>query len=135
MEPRWLSRRVVDWIHAETIAEHGGARGVREGGDSLIESALARPRNRLAYVPDSDLADLAAAYLFDFVKNHGYLDGNKRVAFACAATFLHLNGRRLTATEAEAYDLVMSTAESRTSEDAVADWFRDHGIDSMQRTP
>lgn len=126
MEPKWLSRRVVDWIHAEMIAEHGGAHGVREGGEALIESALARPRNRIAYVPDSDLADLAAAYLFGFVKNHGYLDGNKRVAFASAATFLRLNGLRLTASEVKAYDLVMGVAEDRTPEDTTADWFREH---------
>lgn len=86
-EPRWLTRLIVDTIHSELILEHGGAAGVAAGGDDLLESALARPRNRLAYEPGSDLATLAAAYLFGLVKNHVYLDGNKRGSFAVAATF------------------------------------------------
>jgi death on curing protein len=76
------------------------------------------------YASDSDLADLAAAYLFGFVKNHGYLDGNKRVGFACAATFLRVNGKRLTATEMEAYEVVIAVTEGRQSEDDLASWIR-----------
>ena len=123
-EVRWLSRRVVDLIHSELLAEHGGSPGLRAGGDELIDSALARPQNRLHYQPDSDRSDLAAAYLFGLAKNHGYLDGNKRVAFACAATFLRLNGLRLTASEPDAYDLALGVAEGRISEDEAARWFR-----------
>ena len=89
------------------LREHGGAPGVRQGGEDLIESALARPQHRLAYSPESDLPALAAAYLTGLAKNHGYVDGNKRVAFACATTFLRLNGCRLTASEPEAYDAVI----------------------------
>jgi len=114
----------VDAIHSELLLEHGGAPGVRAGGDDLLESALARPKNRLAYEPDSDLATLAAAYLFDLVKNHGYVDGNKRVAFAAAATFLLLNGLRLTASEADAYDIVIGVVEGRYTESELAVWFR-----------
>ena len=117
---------MVEVIHAELLQEHGGTPGVREGGEDLIESALARPRNKFAYDPECDLADLAAAYLFGFVKNHGYLDGNKRVGFAVAAIFLLLNGRRLIASEEEAYDTVIGLAESRHPESEVADWFRRH---------
>lgn len=123
-EPRWLSRLLVDVIHSELLQEHGGATGLRAGGDDLIESALARARNRFAYAPESDLATLAAAYLFGLTRNHGYVDGNKRVGFAAAATFLVLNGVRLTASEVEAYDLVIGVVEGRYSEDAVADWIR-----------
>ena len=123
-EPRWLTRWIVDAIHSELLLEHGGAPGVRAGGDDLLESALARPKNRLAYEPDSDLATLAAAYLFDLVKNHGYVDGNKRVAFAAAATFLLLNGLRLTASEADAYDIVIGVVEGRYTESELAVWFR-----------
>jgi death on curing protein len=124
VEPRWLTRRIVDAIHSELLLEHGGAAGDRAGGDELLESALARPKNRLAYEPDSDLATLAAAYLFGLVKNHGYVDGNKRVAFAAAATFLLLNGQRLTASETEAYDAVIATVERRLTEQDIADWLR-----------
>jgi death-on-curing protein len=125
-EPRWLSRLVVDVIHAELLQEHGGAAGIRQGGEELIESALARPQNRFADAPDCDLPALAAAYLTGLAKNHGYMDGNKRVGFACAATFLRLNGLRLTASEPEAYDAVMGVAEGRYSEDEIAAWIRRH---------
>lgn len=125
-EPRWLTRVMVDTMHSELLLEHGGAPGVRDGGDSLIESALARPRNRFAYEPASDLAGLAAAYLFGLAKNHGYIDGNKRIGFAAAATFLLLNGLRLTASETDAYDTVIGLVEGRLSEEEVARWMRSH---------
>jgi death on curing protein len=123
-ESRWLTRWIVDAIHSELLLEHGGAPGVRAGADDLLESALARPKNRLAYEPDSDFATLAAAYLFGLVKNHGYVDGNRRVAFAVAVTFLLLNGRRLTASETEAYDVVIAAADGRRTEPDLAEWLR-----------
>ena len=126
MEPRWLSQLIADVIHSELLREHGGALGVRKGGDDLIESALARPQNRLACLPESDLPALAAAYLTGLVMNPGYADGNKRVAFACATTFLQLNGLRLTASEPEAYDAVMGLVEGRYSEEEIAAWIRSH---------
>jgi death on curing protein len=125
-EPRWLTRLIVDTIHSELLLEHGGAAGIAAGGDDLLESALARPKNRLAYEPDSDLATLAAAYLFGLVKNHAYVDGNKRVGFAAAATFLRLNGLRLTASEANAYDAVIGTVEGSRTEPDIARWFREN---------
>ena len=125
-EPRWLTRLVIDTMHSELLREHGGAPGVRDGGEALIDSALARPRNRFAYESAADLADLAAAYLFGLAKNHGYIDGNKRIGFAAAATFLLLNGLRLTASEADAYDTVLGLIEGRLSEKDVARWMRSH---------
>lgn len=125
-EPRWLTRLMVDAMHSELLREHGGAPGIRDGGEDLIESALARPRNRFAYEPTSDLPDLAAAYLFGLTKNHGYVDGNKRIGFAAAATFLLLNGLRMTASEADAYDVVIGLVEGRLSEEEIADWLRGH---------
>jgi len=123
-EPRWLTRSIVDAIHSELLLEHGGETGIAAGGDDLVESALARPKNRLAYEPDSDLAALAAAYLFGLVKNHGYLDGNKRVGFASAATFLLLNGVRLTASESDAYDTVIGAVDGSRTEPDLAGWLR-----------
>ena len=125
-EPRWLTRFVVDVIHSELLREHGGAPGVRQGGDDLIESALARARNRFACEPESDLPTLAAAYLTGLARNHGHVDGNKRVGFACAATFLRLNGLRLTAAETDAYEVVIGVVEGQLSEDRVAEWIRGH---------
>jgi death-on-curing protein len=125
-EPIWLTRAMVDTIHSELLREHGGSPGIRAGGDELIESALARPRNRHVYDPAADPADLAAAYLFGLAKNHGYVDGNKRVAFASAATFLLLNGQPIDAPEAAAYDAVIGVVEGSVTEDEFAAWLRQH---------
>jgi death-on-curing protein len=123
-EPNWLSRLVVDTIHAELLQEHGGVSGIRD--EDLIESALARPLQRYHYEPSSDLPTLAAAYLFGLVKNHPYVDGNKRVGFAAAAVFLLLNGLELTAPEVDAYDAVIGTASGTLSETDLASWLRRH---------
>ena len=126
-EPRWLSRLVVDTIHAELLREHGGAPGIRAGGDDLIESALARPRHRYAYAAEAaDARDLGASYLFGLARNHGYVDGNKRVAFAAAATFLLVNGWQLTADEGAAYEVVVAVAAGRLTEEELATWMRHH---------
>ena len=125
-EPRWLSRLTVDTIHSELLLEHGGTPGIRAGGEDLIESALARPKNRFHYEPTT-LAELAAAYLFGLARNHGYLDGNKRTAFAAAATFLLVNGWRLTATEMDAYEMVVGLVEGRLGEAEAALWIQAHG--------
>ena len=88
---------------------------------------MARPRNRFAYESRTcDLCDLAAAYLFGLVRNHGYVDGNKRVAFTAAATFLLFNGWRLTADESAAFEMVMAVARGDADEDALAAWIRAH---------
>ena len=123
-EPIWLSRLILDAIHGELIVEHGGAPGVRAGGEHLIESALARHRQRFDYSEEADLPELAAAHLYGLTKNHGYVDGNKRIGFAAAATFLLLNGVRLTASEEEAYDAVIRVADGRLSAADLAEWIR-----------
>jgi death-on-curing protein len=123
-EPRWLTRAMIDAIHSKLIQEHGGSTGIREGGSALIDSALARPLNKFAYQPDIDSADLAAAYLFGLAKNHGYVDGNKRIGFAAAVTFLLLNGMKLKASQDEAYDSVIAVVEGRLSEEEAAIWLR-----------
>ena len=69
---------------------------------------------------------MGAAYLVGLAKTHGYVDGNKRIGFACAATFLRLNGVRLTASEAEAHDAVIGLVEGRYFEQEIADWIRRH---------
>ncbi|CAN5391577.1 type II toxin-antitoxin system death-on-curing family toxin [soil metagenome] len=121
-EPTWLSRRTVDAVHAELIREHGGSHGVRDSG--LIDSALARPRHRWAYESERELADLAAAYGFELAKNHGFIDGNKRIALAAIALFLRINGWRLGATEVEAVGTIMDLAAGNLSEEELAEWIR-----------
>ena len=97
--PEWVLHETVLALHEQLLAQFGGLSGVRDVG--LLESALARPRQLLAY-GNPTLASLAAAYVDGLVRNHPFLDGNKRVAFVTAVVFLELNGLRFTASEAEA---------------------------------
>jgi len=127
-EPVWIRRDVLELLHSESIAEHGGADGLRDGG--LFESALARPRNLHAYEGVTDVARLAASYAFGLAKNHPFIDGNKRVAFIAAALFLRLNGLKLTAAQAEATLVILSLAASAMSEEQLADWLRKNTVRS-----
>ena len=105
MNWRWIDRRALELLHDESIAEHGGAPGLRDEG--LLESALARPQHLAAY-GEPDLADLAAAYGAGLAQNHAFVDGNKRAAFLSVGLFLALNGQRLVATQAEATLVMLS---------------------------
>ncbi|MCH9648278.1 MAG: type II toxin-antitoxin system death-on-curing family toxin [Deltaproteobacteria bacterium] len=120
---RWLSRNLVDAIHGDLLRQFGGAGGVRDS--NLIESALARPRQRLAYDPTSDFASLAAAYGFGLTKNHGYNDGNKRIGFMAMYVFLSLNGLELEALEEEVVEIMLDVAAGDLSEEELAAWLRD----------
>jgi death-on-curing protein len=121
-EPTWVRRDVLELLHSQTIAEHGGADGLRDEG--LLESALARPQNLCHYENVSDVARLAACYGFGLAKNHAFVDGNKRIAFIAVGVFLRLNGYRLTADQAQATLVMLSVAAGSFSEDALADWLR-----------
>ncbi len=122
-EPRWLTHRIVDAVHRELILEHGGLYGVRDEG--MIESALGRPRNRRSYCGESvDFADLAAAYGYGLASNHGYIDGNKRIALAAIHLFLAINGLVLIASEPEEVAMMLEVASGDRAEDALAAWIR-----------
>jgi len=123
-EPRWLSRAIVELIHAAQLREHGGGIGIRDEG--MLESALARPRHKFEYDAGVDLATLAAAYLFGLAKNHAFVDGNKRVAFMAAYVFLAINGRELEANEAEVFSVVDAVAAGRMTEAKLDKWIGDH---------
>ena len=120
---RWIEKRALLLLHNETLAEHGGAAGIRDEG--LLDSALARPLNLVAY-GESDYADLAASYGFGLAKNHAFVDGNKRAAFLAVGLFLALNGYRLMATQADATLTMLAVAAGETEESAFADWLRAH---------
>jgi death-on-curing protein len=120
---RWVSRAALELLHDESLAEHGGAPGLRDEG--LFESALARPRN-LAHYGQPDCADLAASYGIGLAKNHPFVDGNKRVAFLAVGLFLALNGWRLVATQAEATLTMLAVAAGEIDEAALAHWIRAH---------
>jgi len=121
-EPVWLDRLTVAAIHFDLLLGHGGIYGVRDEG--LLESALARARNRWLHEPEPDLAALAAAYGFGLTTNHPYADGNKRVALMAMYVFLAVNGRRLVAPEAEAALVVLDVARGRLGEAELAAWVR-----------
>ena len=123
MSWRWVRRQALELLHDESIAEHGGAPGLRDEG--LFESALARPLNIAAY-GEPDFAELAAAYGVGLAKNHPFVDGNKRVAFLAVGLFLSLNGRRLVATQAEATLTMLAVASGTLDEAAFAVWLREH---------
>lgn len=115
---------LMDAMHAALVEQYGGMHGVNN--EALIESAVARPQNVYAYVPQSDLATLAASLCFGVAKNHGYRDGNKRTAFAAAAVFLKLNGLRLMVPEPEVVAAMVYLAADVWNEVQLADWVRDH---------
>jgi death-on-curing protein len=121
MEPVWLLRSVIDAVHEAQLAEHGGASGLRDA--ALLDSALARPLNLHAY-GQGDICVLAAAYASGIVRNHPFVDGNKRTAFLVAYVFLRLNGLDLTATETSAAEVMLALASGEMSEDEFAGWLR-----------
>jgi death-on-curing protein len=119
---RFISRKALELLHDESLAEHGGRPGLRDSG--LLESALARPHQLLAY-GDPDLAALAAAYGFGLVRNHAFVDGNKRAAFLATGLFVALNGQRLITSQADATRTMLALAAGDLSEDAFAQWLRE----------
>jgi len=121
-EPQWVSRAAIEAAHLDQVRTHGGQPGLRDEG--LLESALARPQNRWRYAPDSDLAELAAACGFGLMKNHPFLDGNKRIGFIAANMFLLLNGYEIDAPEPQVVDIALRVADGSLGEEEFAAWIR-----------
>ena len=119
-----MTRQMLEAIHQAQIREHGGSPGVRDEG--LLESALARPQHKFAYATKAEWGTLAAAYAFGLAKNHGFADGNKRVAFMAAYVFLGLNGYDLDADEPQIVATMEGVAASEVTEVALAKWFKAH---------
>jgi death-on-curing protein len=119
---RWTKIDRAIAIHRRQIAEHGGSDGVRDIG--LLESALARPQNLHAYAPETDLAALAAAYAFGIVKNHPFIDGNKRTGYVVMEWFLIRNGSTLTAPPEDKYLTFINLAAGELSEEELTGWIR-----------
>lgn len=120
---RWVDKRVLLLLHDESLAEHGGASGLRDAG--LLDSALARPLN-LALYESPDVAQLAAAYGVGLARKHPFVDGNKRAAFLAVGLFLARNGYRLVATQVDATLTMLGVAAGDIAEDTFALWLRDH---------
>ena len=119
----WLSRQLILAIHDEQLAEHGGALGVRDEG--LLDSALARPLNRAGY-GDPDVAELAALYAIAIARNHPFVDGNKRTAFAALFTFLAFNGMAFEPPEVDATMAVLRLAAGEMNDEEFTAWVRDN---------
>jgi death on curing protein len=120
-EPIWVDASVVLAVNDEQLAEHGGASGVRDPG--LLESALARPRNRYAY-DKASLHALAASYAHGIAKNHPFIDGNKRTSLVIAELFLNLNGIELTASDEAIVMTWLKLAAGDISEIGLGDWIK-----------
>lgn len=119
--PVWVLRETVSALHEQLLAGFGGSAGVRDAG--LLESALARPENLFHYGKPT-IFDLAASYGFGLVKNHAFIDGNKRIGFAVAVLFLELNGCRFQATEADATLRTLALAAGEMNEADCAVWLQ-----------
>jgi death on curing protein len=122
-EPIWVARTTLEAVHDMQLVEHGGSAGLRDAG--LLESALARPINLFAY-GETDLCTLAAAYAFGIVRNHPFVDGNKRTAFLAASIFMRINGLSPVADEVSAVHTMLAFAASEMSESDFAAWLREN---------
>jgi len=123
-EPVWILREIVDGLHEQLLAHHGGAPGLRDEG--LLQSALARPQQIFAYSTECDIPKLAAAYVAGLVRNHPFVDGNKRTGFMLGYIFLERNGYSFSASEAEAAQAVLELAAGTVEEAGFAEFLRDH---------
>jgi death-on-curing protein len=123
-QPLWIEELDVLTLHDRLLAFHGGAVGVRDEG--LLQSALARARQLAAYDESADVIDMATAYTAGIVKNHPFVDGNKRTGFVVGILFLELNGFRFTATEDAATDAVLALAGGNLDEAGYTRFLREN---------
>lgn len=128
-EPVWIDERDTLALHDRLLALDGGATGVRNIG--LLQSALARPRQLYAYGDAPDIVDMAAAYIVGIVRNHPFVDGNKRTAFVAGVLFLEINAYRFTASEEDATQAVLGLAAGTLHETSFTRWLRAN----VSRTP
>jgi death-on-curing protein len=120
-EPVWVRRDVILAYHDLLLAKHGGASGIRDEG--MLDSALDRPKNRFHYEEPS-LSELAASYAFGLIKNHPFVDGNKRIGIAAAVLFLELNDKQFIATEVDVVLNTLALAAGEMEESAFSDWLK-----------
>ncbi|MBI5611025.1 MAG: type II toxin-antitoxin system death-on-curing family toxin [Deltaproteobacteria bacterium] len=124
---RWLSRRLVETLHAQVVDLFGGLQGLRDAG--LLESALAQPQASFGGVPlHRDVWEMAAAYGYHLCRNHAFLDGNKRIAAVAMITFLRANGQAVRYDEVQLYLTVMDLAAGRLDKAQLAAWLRERAL-------
>jgi death-on-curing protein len=125
-EPNWLAREVVLAIQGELLNRFGGLAGIRDEG--LMDSAINKPKNLFAYGQPTPF-ELAASYATGLVKNHPFLDGNKRIGFMAAYVFLGANGWSLEATEEEAVLETLALAAGESTESDYAAWLSKNSVE------
>lgn len=131
-EPLWIFEAIVQVIHQDQIQQHGGSLGLRD--ENLLAASLARPRHLFAY-GQPDLFDLAAAYGYGLAKNHPFIDGNKRTAFAVMATFLLVNRYLIEIPEIEVVQRMERLATDQETQESLAQWLRKNSVySSMENT-
>ena len=131
MSWRWLLDGVVLAIHDEHIAEHGGSTGIRDA--RLLSSALARQQQQVHYSDDPSVFDLAAAYAYGIIRDHPFVDGNKRTGFLAAYVFLHSNGWQLKSSEAEAVNVILALAAGEIDEPGFSRWLKNKSVILSER--
>lgn len=119
-EPVWIDEYEAVLIHGRLIALYGGPPGIRDEG--LLQSALARPRQIYSYEEGPKIVRMAAALTAGIIRNHPFVDGNKRTGFLMGVLFMELNGYRFTASEEDATEAVLSLAAGTLTEDDFAAW-------------
>ncbi len=125
MEIAFLTLEDVLALHEELIQRYGGTPGLRDAG--LLEAALAMPQAGFGNQYFHDFPhEMAAAYLFHLVRNHAFIDGNKRVALACAILFFKINRVPYSITEEEAVELTLAAASGNMDKGGVTNFFRKH---------
>jgi death-on-curing protein len=122
-EPVWVPKDFVFLLHDQLVVEFGGSFGIRD--NTLLESALARPKN-LFYYESPDLFMLAAAYISGVIRNHPFIDGNKRTGFMIGYAFLRRNGKELSVPEPETTAIILDLAARNINEEELASWLREN---------
>ncbi len=124
--PEFLEADAVLFLHDQSIREYGGYHGLRD--EALLLSALDRAQNKFEYDDTADLFDLAASYAFGIAKNHAFLDGNKRTAWATCILFLKANDMELEVPAIEAVENTVGLATSNVTEAGFAIWLRSRAV-------
>jgi death-on-curing protein len=123
-EPIWIDKPEVLIVHSMQLAEHGGSDGIRD--ETLLDSALAKPRNVFAYADSVSLPRLAASYAFGVARNHAFVDGNKRTALVVSEGFLRVNGLKIVSPPEEKYFTFLHLADGSLTEEELTAWFTKH---------
>ena len=124
-EPFWVEREDCLAMHEKLLERFGGLKGIRDEG--LLESALNKPRHLFSYGQPT-VFEMAASYAVGIVKNHPFLDGNKRTGFVAAALFIEANGYLFQASEEEAVLETLALAAGETAEADYAAWLAKNSV-------